>query len=528
MSATEQAGTAAAEPTVNGNGAGPDGLDVLCPADGRVVGRIPIQGPAEIAEMAAELRAAQPEWEAMGPDARAKHLYNWLDWIFDNEERILRMVQDEAGKSWGDTAIETMVAVEVINYYAKNAKEFLSDRSYRPHGPGSLTKKLRMHVRPHQLVGAIIPWNYPLGNPMMDVPPALLAGAAVLSKPSEETPLAWAECVRGWREEIGAPPVLACALGDGSTGAAVVDVVDMIHFTGSTATGRKIGMRAAERLIPASLELGGKDPMIVLADADIDRAVNGAVWGGLFNGGQSCIAVERVYVEEPVYDEFVGKLTAAVQKLRVGMDAPGALEADFGALANQKQMDIVEGQVSEALENGARALTGGKRREGGLFYEPTVLVDVDHSMSCMRDETFGPTLPVMKVRNEEEAIELANDTPYGLGGSIWTGDNDRAQRVARRMEAGGICANNALVNVFQFPLAMGGWKQSGIGTRFGGPGGMWKYCRQQAFTSELVNMPSEIHWYPYTKTKSGISAKMVRLLGAHDWRRRLGRRPKAR
>jgi acyl-CoA reductase-like NAD-dependent aldehyde dehydrogenase len=353
-----------------------------------------------------------------------------------------------------------------------------------------------------------------------------MSGAAVLTKPSEVTPLVWAEVVRGW-SEIGAPQVLACATGRGETGAAVVEQVDMIQFTGSTATGRRIAVRAAERLIPASLELGGKDAMIVLSDADLDRAVGGAVWGGLFNAGQSCVAVERIYVEAPVYDEFVQRLTAAVGKLRQGMDKPGDFTADLGAMANETQMGIVERHVGDAIARGAQALTGGKRAADGLFYPPTVLVGVDHSMSCMREETFGPTLPVMKVADEAEAVRLANDSDYGLSASVWTRSAKRARRVGHQLEAGGVNVNNAMTHVFQFPLPMGGWKESGLGQRFGGPNGVRKYCRPQAFVSERVALKSELHWYPYTLRKANITAKALRLTGMHDWRRRLGRAPKA-
>jgi acyl-CoA reductase-like NAD-dependent aldehyde dehydrogenase len=312
--------------------------------------------------------------------------------------------------------------------------------------------------------------------------------------------------------------------GAGATGGAVVDQVDKIMFTGSTRTGRKIAVRAAERLIPVSLELGGKDAMIVLSDADLERAVGGAIWGGTFNAGQSCIATERIYVEEPVYDEFVSKLTEKVNTLRQGMDAPGEFKAEFGAMANESQLEIVERHVQDAIDKGARALTGGKRGERGLFYPPTVLVDVDHTMACMREETFGPTLPVMKVANEEEAISLANDSPYGLGGSVWTSDLDRAERMARRLETGAINVNNAMINAFQFGLPFGGWKESGIGSRFGGPNGILKFCRSQAFVSERINLKSEMHWYPYTARRSKLQGVLVRMLGAHDWRRRLGLR----
>jgi len=515
------------EPVAGGGPAGPAGrhVEVRNPADGSIAGYVPDLTPAEVADLAAALRAAQPEWEELGPRGRARHLLRWLDWLMDNDQRILGLVQRESGKSWGDASIETMVAVEVINYYARNAPKFLASQTRRPHGPPSLTKKLQVRYRPYPLVGVISPWNYPLAMPMMDVPPALLAGAAVLSKPSEVTPLAWAEMVRGWNEEIGAPPVLGCATGYGATGAAVVDVVDMIQFTGSARTGRAVAARAAQRLIPASLELGGKDAMIVLSDSDLDRAVSGAIWGGLFNAGQSCVAVERIYVEDQVYEEFVSRLRAGVEKLRQGMDPQGSFTADLGAMANQAQLEIVERQVQDALGSGARALTGGQRAESGLFYPPTILVDVDHTMACMREETFGPTLPVMKVADEDEAVALGNDSSYGLASSVWTASPERARRVGSRLEAGAVCVNNAMVHVFQFPLPMGGWKESGLGHRFGGADGIRKYCRTQAFVSERVRLKSELHWYPYTDRKARLTARMVRLLGMHDWRRRLGRPP---
>jgi acyl-CoA reductase-like NAD-dependent aldehyde dehydrogenase len=416
--------------------------------------------------------------------------------------------------------------MEVINYYTKHGAEFLADETRRPHGPASLTKNLRIRYRPYELVGVITPWNYPFAMPMLDIPQAMMAGATVLSKPSEETPLAWAEAVRGWNEEIGAPPVLACATGRGETGRAVVDLADMVQFTGSTKTGRQIGIRCAERLIPVSLELGGKDAMIVLSDAPMQRAVGGAIWGGLFNSGQSCIAVERIYVEEPVYDEFTSRLVEEVGKLRQGHDSPGSFSADLGALANETQMGIVERHVADAVAKGARILTGGKRAERGLFYPPTVLVDVDHTMACMREETFGPLLPIMKVSGEEEAITLANDSNYGLASSVWTMSKERAERVGTRIEAGGVNVNNAMTHVFQFPLPMGGWKESGLGYRMGGPDGIRKYCRKQAFVSEKVNLKAEAHWYPYSVGKARLTSSVLRLIEMHDWRRRLGRKPK--
>jgi acyl-CoA reductase-like NAD-dependent aldehyde dehydrogenase len=505
------------------NGARIAVIEVRCPADGRLVASVPDLGPAEVASAATRLRAAQPAWEDLGPTGRAAHMRNFLDWILDNETHLVGIMQEETGKSWGDAALEISMAVDLINYYSGHAAEFLADRKVAGWGPNAVTKKLRVFARPYQLVGMLTPWNGPLGGPMLDGVAALMAGAAVLFKPSEFTPLTWQEATRGWLEDIGAPPVMANVTGGPQTGAAVVDEVDMVMFTGSTSTGRKIAARAAERLIPCSLELGGKDPMIVLADADIDRAAGAAAWGSMWNSGQICISVERVYVETPVYDEFVAKVTEKVKALRQGMDPDGSFSTDVGAMCTPAQLDIVEHHVQDAVAKGATVLAGGKRGPHGQFFEPTVLVDVDHSMLCMRDETFGPTLPIMKVADEDEAIRLANDSRYGLSASVWTRDPDRADRITRKLEAGAVNQNNVMMSTFQLTIPMSGWKESGLGSRSGGPAGILKFCRQQSVVSERFTLSSEPHWYPYIPTKSKLQAKLVRLLGAHDWRRRMGR-----
>jgi betaine-aldehyde dehydrogenase len=384
------------------------------------------------------------------------------------------------------------------------------------------TRKLSVQHRPYPVVGVISPWNFPLALALGDAIPALQAGAAVVVKPSEFTPLGLDEIVRAWKQEIGGPDVFDCVHGTGETGAALIDDVDFIQFTGSDRTGRKVMARAAETLTPVSLELGGKDPMIVLADADLDRAANAATWGSMYNSGQVCLSVERIYVEEPAYDEFVAKLTAAVGKLRQGADGKG-FGKDVGAMTSPNQAAVVEDHVNDALANGAKALTGGGRVDGpGDYFEPTVLVDVDHSMKVMRDETFGPVVGVMKVRDSEQALELANDTRYGLAGSVF-GERQRAESIARRIEAGAVNVNDVIVNYLAMDVPMGGWKESGIGFRHG-EYGIKKYTRPESLVVTRFGGKSEPTWYPYTKVRRGLVDRAAQAFNARDWRRRLGLR----
>ncbi|MGE4428001.1 MAG: aldehyde dehydrogenase family protein [Solirubrobacteraceae bacterium] len=502
-------------------------LEVRAPSSGAVVAEVPLATADDVARAAAELRVAQPAWEALGLAGRERWLARWRDWLLDEQERLTDLIQQETGKSRGDASIEVVTAAQTINYYLEHGAEFLADRRPRPHTVAFASKRLRLTRRPYPLVGVISPWNFPLALPAFDLIPALVAGCAVLSKPSEVVPLSWRAAVDGW-EAIGAPPVLRCIVGDGEAGAAVVEHVDMVNFTGSTATGRRVAVRAAERLIPCSLELGGKDPMLVLRDADVERAAGAAVWGGLFNAGQACISVERVYVEAAVHDAFADAVVRRVAALRQGPEHR-PFTVDVGAMANESQLSIVERHVQDALDRGARVAIGGRRRPGpGLFYEPTVLLDVDHDMACMREETFGPTLPIMRVPDERRAIELANDSPYGLSASVFSGDLARAEAVAARLEAGAVNINDVIVNGFQFPLPMGGWKQSGLGARAGGAAGIHKFCRAQATVSDRFEPRAEISWYPYTPLKAGIQGRALRLLSGRDLRRRLFNRSRGR
>jgi len=302
---------------------------------------------------------------------------------------------------------------------------------------------------------------------------------------------------------------LQVATGDGSTGAALIGQVDCVMFTGSVKTGAAVMKAAAERLIPCYLELGGKDPMVVCADADIDRAANAASFYSMNNAGQVCISVERCYVEAPVYDEFVAKVTENVRGLRQGAPTePGTV--DVGAVIFGPQLEIVQAHVADAVDKGATILTGGQGHSGhGRFFQPTVLVDVDHSMRIMREETFGPVLPIMKVRSAEEAIALANDSEYGLQASVFTRDTERGERLARRIQAGAVCVNDVQSNYLALNLPMGGWKSSGIGTRHGS-GGIRKFCRTQSLSVTRFAPKRDPWMFPYSRRATMLMRRVFR------------------
>jgi acyl-CoA reductase-like NAD-dependent aldehyde dehydrogenase len=498
----------------------PDRIEVINPATGEPIATVPVASPEVVAATATRLRANQPEWEAIGIEGRYRWLARLRDWLLDNSEQVLDTMQAETGKVRADASGEPHYLADLINFYGTRAEGFIGEEAARPHTPLLASKKLRVQYRPHPVVGIISPWNFPLILALGDAIPALQAGAAVVVKPSEFTPLGLAEVVRAWKEEIVAPDVFDCVQGTGETGGALVDGVDFVQFTGSDRTGRKVMARAAETLTPVSLELGGKDAMIVLDDADLDRAANAAAWGGMMNSGQICMSVERIYVEAPVYEPFLERLTAAVDRLRQGADGR-AFGKEVGAMSSPNQIAVVEEHVRDALASGGRALTGGGRLPGaGDYFEPTVLVDVDHSMKVMRDETFGPVVGVMKVRDAEEALRLANDSRYGLSGSVF-GERRRAERVARRVECGAVNVNDVLVNYAAVNMPMGGWKQSGIGYRHGEPG-IKKYCRTESVVITRFSGKREPTWYPYTKGRRRLVGRVARAFGARDLRRRLG------
>jgi acyl-CoA reductase-like NAD-dependent aldehyde dehydrogenase len=505
--------TTTVRPTTS-NGAGrAEIIEVENPATGKVIASVPIVAPEEVAEHVARARRAQPGWDALGFDGRAAVMKRCQKWMSDNADRVIETIQSETGKAYEEALLaEVSYAEGAFAFWAKNAEKYLAEERVKTASPFAKGRKLVVRYAPLGVVGVIGPWNYPLTNSFGDCIPALMAGNAVLLKPSEVTPLTsllMGEMLR----ECGLPEhVYQVVPGYGETAAAMIDEVDFVMFTGSTATGKKVMERAAQTLTPVSLELGGKDPMIILADADLERAANAAVHYSMQNAGQTCTSTERVYVEEPIYDDFIRLVTDRVRELRHGMPG-GAGATDLGAMISPPQSDIVERHVKDAVEHGARVLVGGGRRdENGHYFEPTLLVDVDHSMACMREETFGPTLPIMKVRDAEEAVRLANDTQYGLQASVWTKDAAKGERIARRIEAGSVTVNDAQVNYVALELPMGGWKESGLGTRHGADG-IRKYTKKQTLlVTSFAPLKKDLHMMPYTPRRTRFVAKLLKLL----------------
>jgi acyl-CoA reductase-like NAD-dependent aldehyde dehydrogenase len=500
-----------------------DVIEVRRPANGTLIKTIPVDPPERVGEVVARVRMHQPAWEALGIEGRYKWLGRLRDWLLDNNDELAALLKEETGKVLADAELEAPYLAGVINFYGENGADYLAEQIVKGRTPMTKAKRLTLAYRPFPVVGAISPWNFPVILGLEDLIAAMTAGSAAVLKASEFTPLTTMRIIDAWKQEIGGPDVLDYVNGLGETGGALIDNVDYVQFTGSERTGKVVMRRAADTLTPVSLELGGKDPAIVLADADLDRAVNGTAWGGLANTGQICMSLERVYVEEPIYDEFVERLTAKVRdEVRQGDDGTKH-GAEVGAMTSPNQIAIVSDHVEDARAAGARILTGGAAREGaGDWYEPTVIADVDHSMKVMREETFGPVIPVMKVKDEEEAIRLANDSSYGLSASVFSGDVKRAERIARRIEVGSCNVNDAMVNYFAVEVPMGGWKTSGIGYRHGAYG-IQKFVRSTSIVSPKgPAMKNELTWFPYTPRRRGTVRRLLRALNARGLRNRLG------
>ncbi len=465
-------------------------LVCMNPLTGGELGDVPIMGRLEVGGLIAAARAAQAEWSCRSLKQRAQALTILRRTLCDSAVEIADAVRVETGKVAGEALFEVAVACDHLDYLARKIPSVLLARQA---SSGWLThRRARVAYEPYGVVGAITPWNYPFAISMSVVGAAVAGGNGVVLKPSEYTQMVGQLVGELFAAATGLSELVAVATGDGSTGAALVQAgVDKIAFTGSTATGKKIMAGAAQSLTPVVLELGGKDPMIVCADADLQRAARGAVWGAFYGCGQVCMSVERAYVVDSVYDDFVKAVVAEARRVRTS-DEP---EAMVGSLIAPFQLEKVHSHVRDAQTRGARVLLGGRPiNSPGYFYEPTVIVDVTHDMELMRDETFGPVLPIMRVADEQEAVRLANDSPYGLDASVWSRDTAKARNLARQLEVGTVLVNDHLINYSLSDLPFGGARQSGFG-RVHGLEGLREFVRPKAWVEDRVALKREPYWF---------------------------------
>ena len=469
------------------------------PASGEEIGRAPLFSADEVREAVRRARATQPAWASLSFRERGRVILQARKLMLAERDEIAILVSRETGKPIAEAlSMELVPVLDAMHYFAHATEDLLRPQKIDIGQYGLMGRSSSIVFKPLGVIGIISPWNFPLATPADEVVMALMAGNAVVLKPSELTPLI-ALKLGNIFTRAGLPAgLLEILTGDGSTGAALIDArVDKIMFTGSVATGKRVAAAAAKYLTPVVLELGGKDPMIVLEDADIENAARGAVWGAFANSGQACASVERCYVQESIAPKFIELVVAETRKLKQG---PGSEESvDIGAMSNERQLQIVADQVDDARQRGAKVLTGGRRGENpdGLFYEPTVLANVDHAMTIMRDETFGPVLPLMTFKTEDEAIKLANDSVYGLTASVWTKDIARGQRIAERIEAGTVMVNEVVYTHGIAQTPWGGVKESGYGRTHGRLGLLELVYPQHIHVNRISFLP-DLWWFRYS------------------------------
>lgn len=497
-----------------------DSVIVRNPATLENIAELTVATANEVKQAVARARKAQAIWSRTSLAERSRLFYRLRDLLLDDADKLADILTAETGRPRAEVyGNEIFYFCNAIGLWAKKGAIFLKPEKIRPHFPLLKVKQVTSAYTPRGVIGIVSPWNFPLIMTLGEALPALFAGNAVVVKPSELTPLSalfGAEIAvkAGFPEHL-----FQVVVGYGATGEALVDHADMIAFTGSVETGKRVMRRAAERLIPISLELGGKDPMIVLKDADLDRAAGACIWGALMNSGQTCTSIERVYVEAPVFQPFVDKVVARVRSIRQGASKD---EVDIGCMTSEEQLRKVAAQVDAAVARGARALTGGRRNPDlpGYYYEPTVLVDVDHTMSVMTEETFGPVIPLVKVADAGEALRLANDSRYGLSGSVFGGDPAKTRGLAEEMQSGSVCINDTLLPFIVADAPMGGRKDSGFGYRHGAEG-IRKFCQQKTIVTDRFGLKEEFSWYPAGSKKDRRVRHLLNLLCHSGWRHKL-------
>jgi acyl-CoA reductase-like NAD-dependent aldehyde dehydrogenase len=480
-------------------------FDSLSPATDEVVGTYPVHSADDVRATVDSARAAAEWWDGLGYAGRADRLRQWKGVITRRLPQLCQVVRDETGKPIADAQLESVLAIEHIAWAGKHARKILG-RQRRSAGLLMSNQAATVEYRPLGVVGVIGPWNYPVFTPLGSIVYALAAGNAVVFKPSEYTPGVGKWLVDAFNEVVPEYPVLQLVTGFGETGAALVGAgVDKIAFTGSTATGKKIMAAAAQTLTPVVIEAGGKDPVLVDADADLDAAAEATVWGAFSNSGQTCIGVERVYVHERVHDEFVAKVVEKSRDVRAGSDE----DAQYGPVTMPSQLAVIRRHIVDAIERGGRAVIGGVDSVGDRYAQPTVLVDVPESSEAVREETFGPTVTIAKVSDMDEAVDKANATKYGLGSTVFS--KSRGMELAGRLRTGMTSINAPLSFAGIASLPFGGVGDSGFG-RIHGPEGLREFARTKAVARQRFTAPITLTSFNRKESTDALVAKMVTIL----------------
>ena len=469
------------------------------PATGEELGRVRVARADDVKLAVERARRAQSAWAALSFRERGRVIMRARAVVLEELEEIALLISRETGKPVTEAvSMELSPTLDLMQFFARRASRLLRPERVAIGQYALMGRTSKIIYKPLGVIGIISPWNFPWATPLGEVVMALMAGNGVVVKPSELSLLTGLKVAEVF-ERAGLPEgLLSIVAGDGKTGAALVESgVDKIMFTGSVGTGKRVAEMAARRLIPVVLELGGKDPMIVLEDADIETAAHAAVWGAFANSGQACASVERCYVHTSVAPRFIERVTELTRSLK--QDVGTSDGADLGSMSSERQLEIVEDHVLDAIEHGATALTGGHRASqfSGPFYEPTVLTEVDHSMKVMREETFGPVLPVMIFETEEEAVRLANDSCFGLTASVWTKNIRRGRRLAESLQAGTVMVNEVLYTHGIAQTPWGGVKESGLG-RTHGRMGLLEMVQPQHVHVNRVSVLRDLWWFNYT------------------------------